>query len=49
MPGPHLVRLSSSKVVIFRGRLCGHFPRDPGDVEQEVPKELNRAEPEGKN
>lgn len=49
MPGPHLVRLSSSKVIILRGCLCGHFPSDPGDVKQEVPKELNRAEPEVKS
>lgn len=49
MPGPHLVRLSSSKVIILRGCLCGHFPSNPGDVEQEVSKELNRAEPKTKS
>lgn len=45
-PGAHLVGLSSSKVIVFRGSFCGHLPSDSWDVEEEIPKELNRAEPE---
>lgn len=44
--GMYLIGLRSSKVIIFGGSFCGHLPSDPGDVEQEIPKQLNRAEPE---
>lgn len=45
--GADLVGLGCPKVVVLRGRLCGHFPRHSRNVEQEVSEELHRAEPGG--
>lgn len=46
IPGTHLVGLGRPEVIVLGGSFRGHLSSDSRDVEQEVPEELDGAEPE---
>ena len=45
----YFIGLSCSKVVVLRRGLCGHLPCHSRDMEQQISKQLHRAEPATSN